>query len=58
MLGPSGEITTVWRSLVDWARFNESTEWQEAWAEMNPYLTNLTLEIWDHRPLFPGLCAR
>jgi heme-degrading monooxygenase HmoA len=55
MLGaPQVRFTTVWRSLVDWARFNESTEWQEAWAEMNPYLTNLTLEIWGPSPIVPG----
>jgi heme-degrading monooxygenase HmoA len=54
MLGsPQVRFTTVWNSLVDWAKFNESTEWQEAWAEMNPYLTDLRLEIWGPSPIVP-----
>jgi hypothetical protein len=43
----------VWKSLVDWAKFNESPEWQEAWGEMSPYLTNLRLEIWGPSPIVP-----
>ncbi|MEE9610903.1 MAG: antibiotic biosynthesis monooxygenase [Desulfatiglandales bacterium] len=54
MLGsPQARFTSVWKSLVDWAKFNESPEWQEAWAEMSPYLTNLRLEIWGPSPIIP-----
>ncbi len=54
MLGtPQVRFTTVWESLVDWARFNESREWQDAWAEMNPYLTDVVLEIWGPSPIVP-----
>lgn len=54
MLGaPQVRFTTVWERLVDWATFNESKEWQEAWAEMTPFLTNLRLEIWGPSPIVP-----
>jgi heme-degrading monooxygenase HmoA len=54
MLGtPQVRFTTVWKSLVDWAKFNESKEWQDAWAEMNPYLTDVVLEIWGPSPIVP-----
>ena len=54
MLGsPQVRFTTVWQSLVDWAKFNESAEWQEAWAEMIPYLENLRIEIWGPSPIVP-----
>lgn len=54
MLGtPQARFTTVWESLVDWAKFNESREWQDAWAEMNPYLTDFHLQIWGPSPIIP-----
>ena len=50
---PQVRHTTVWKSLADWANFEESVEWQEAWAEMNPYLSNIHIEIWGPSPMHP-----
>jgi heme-degrading monooxygenase HmoA len=54
MLGsPQVRITTVWRSLSDWAKFWEAKELAELEAKRRTFATNIHVEIWGPSPVTP-----
>jgi len=50
---PQVRATTVWKSLADWANYNESAEWQGLWNEMLAFATNVSVELWGPSPVLP-----
>ena len=51
---PQVRSTTVWRTLGDWANFNESTEWINIDAELrNKFGVNVNFIIWRPSPIVP-----
>jgi heme-degrading monooxygenase HmoA len=50
---PKIRVTTVWHTLSDWAKFNESAEWQALELELHAFTTNTSTEIWGPSPVVP-----
>ena len=50
---PYARAVSIWESLADWARFDESAEWQALNAEMRKYATNISVEAWGPTPVSP-----
>ena len=50
---PHVRRTSVWRSLDDWARLAQSSEFQEVTAEFRTYVINLEVQFWGPSPLVP-----
>ncbi len=54
MLGdPQVRSTSVWKSLADWANYNESDEWRTLEEEARGFVTNIKVEIWGPSPIVP-----
>lgn len=54
MLGsPQVRSTSVFRTLADWASFNESDAWRELEADLRRFATNIGVEIWGPSPVLP-----
>ena len=55
MLGlPQGLAISVWQTMADWAKYNESAEWQAFMAELrDKWATNFRVEIWGPSPVVP-----
>lgn len=50
---PRVRVTTVWRSLSDWAKFAQSKEWAAVGTQLGKFVTNFHIEIWGPSPLTP-----
>src|SRR5208337_3541832 len=50
---PQVRVTTVWRSLGDWAKFAESKEWAALGTQLRTFVTNYRVEIWGPSPVTP-----
>ena len=50
---PYVRVVSLWESLADWARFDESAEWQALNAELRKYATNISAEAWGASPVSP-----
>ena len=50
---PQVRATSVWQTLADWAKFYESSGWQELETEMRTFVTNLRFELWGPSPVIP-----
>ena len=50
---PQVRATSVWKTLADWANFNESSEWQELATEMQAFTKNVSVELWGPSPVVP-----
>ena len=50
---PQVRSTTVWRSLADWAKYNESNEWRALEEEARGFISNIKVEIWGPSPIVP-----
>jgi heme-degrading monooxygenase HmoA len=54
MLGsPQVRSTSVFKTLADWANFNDSDEWRGLEAELRNFATNISVEIWGPSPVLP-----
>jgi heme-degrading monooxygenase HmoA len=54
MLGsPQCRVTSVWRSLSDWAKFAESKEAAAIGTQLRTFATNYRVEIWGPTPVTP-----
>lgn len=47
---PQIRTVTMFRSLEDWAKFNQGT-WQTLQAELRMFATNIKIEIWGPSPV-------
>jgi hypothetical protein len=47
---PQVRTVSTWRSLEDWARFNQGP-WQSLQAELRGFATNIRVEIWGPSPI-------
>ena len=50
---PQVRSTSLWRSLADWANYNETDEWRQLETEFRGFITNLRVEIWGPSPVMP-----
>ena len=51
---PYVRTTTVWKTLIDWTNFAESSEWQKMETELRgAFATNVNVEIWGPSPVAP-----
>lgn len=48
--GPQVRTVSTWKSLEDWARFNQGP-WQPLQAELRAFATGITIEIWGPSPI-------
>ena len=54
MLGsPHVRATYVWRSLADWANYQQTEEWQALMPELNKYVTHIEGQVWGPSPVMP-----
>jgi len=54
MLGsPQVRSTSVFKTLADWANFNDSDEWRGLEADLRNFATNIRVEIWGQSPVLP-----
>jgi len=55
MLGsPQVQVTSVWQTMADWAKFNESDGWRALSDELKAsFATNVNVEIWGPSPIIP-----
>jgi heme-degrading monooxygenase HmoA len=47
---PQIRTVSVWRSLDDWAKFNQNV-WQPLQAELRGHATNIDIRIWGPSPI-------
>ncbi len=51
---PLVRATSVWQTLTDWAKFEESAEYRAIAAEFRAsYITNVRIEVWRPSPVVP-----
>ncbi len=50
---PQVRAVFVWKTMEDFARFNESAEGREFDAEIRKFATNPKIEIWGPSPMVP-----
>jgi hypothetical protein len=50
---PLCRVTSVWRSLGDWAKFAESKEAAALGTQLRKFVTNYRVEIWGPTPVTP-----
>lgn len=54
MLGsPHVRATYVWQSLVDWANYQQTDEWQALMPRLNEYATHVEVQVWGPSPVMP-----
>lgn len=55
MLGPPQvRATSVWKTMADWANFDESDAWEALKSELlDQYAHNYSVEIWGPSPVVP-----
>jgi heme-degrading monooxygenase HmoA len=54
LAGPMVRVTTVWKTMADWANFDESEAWQALREEiLDQYAQNISVEIWGPSPVVP-----
>jgi len=52
MLGsPRVRITTLWETLADWAKFDESAERHALESELLAFTTNISVQLWGPSPI-------
>ena len=51
---PQVRRTSVWKSLVHWASFAQTSEFQDITAEFRTFVTNLDVQLWGPSPLTPA----
>lgn len=50
---PEVRITTVWKTLSDWAAFSEGEVWKGLKQQMDPFVTHRKVEIWGPSLVMP-----
>lgn len=50
---PPARLTTVWKTLADWAKFAESAERWALESELRSFAANIRIEIWRPSPTVP-----
>jgi heme-degrading monooxygenase HmoA len=50
---PQVRLTIIWRTLADWAKFDESAERWALDSELLNFATNVRIEIWGPSPVVP-----
>lgn len=50
---PQVRVSTMWKSLADWAKFTEGEVWRSLDVEVRQFATNVRLEVWGPSPLVP-----
>ncbi|MGD8517986.1 MAG: antibiotic biosynthesis monooxygenase, partial [Anaerolineae bacterium] len=55
MLGPPQvRATSVWKTMADWANFDEGDAWEALKSELlDQYAHNYSVEIWGPSPVVP-----
>jgi heme-degrading monooxygenase HmoA len=48
---PQIRTSTTWRSLEDWAKYEQSNTWHLMQAELRGFATNVKIELWGPSPL-------
>jgi hypothetical protein len=50
---PSIRLTLKWKTLADWAKFAESAERWTLEVDLNKYVKDIKIEIWEPLPIAP-----
>lgn len=54
LASPQIRTTSVWKSMADWANFDESDAWQALKQEMlDRYAQDVSVEVWGPSPVVP-----